>query len=234
MTAPKEALEAILGPYRIGDITFDQAAVAIEHWSASYTASLEGDAVERVARIIDPTFDVGIDESPARKTALRKARAILATGLVPDKAAVRADWHTTGWDRARNSGRILLVWREFAGAREHVELGRYSDSTTAWVNTYGHPFHAEPDGWAPLLPFKAAESIRADEREKCAKNDLLLTMERECWSLRCVDIPTGGGDADVGWEVVGHHMAKPFERVVAFGRTPREAIATAIRSGGAQ
>ncbi|MGX9443898.1 hypothetical protein ACWX0K_15150 [Nitrobacteraceae bacterium UC4446_H13] len=66
-------------------------SLAAKHAVEEALASLEGDAVERVARIIDPTFDVGIDESPARKTALRKARAILATGLVPDKAAVRAD-----------------------------------------------------------------------------------------------------------------------------------------------
>ena len=99
------------------------------------------------------------------------ATAILASGLVTaaDEAFIRAEWHTTGWDRARNSGRILLVWREFEGVREHVELGRYSDSKTAWVNTYGHPFHCEPDGWAPLLPFATETAIRADERERCAK-----------------------------------------------------------------
>lgn len=84
-------------------------------------------------------------------------------------------------------------------------------------------------GWSTTAPDEAA--IRADEREKCAKNDLLDAMQAECWTLRCVDIPTGCGDADVVWEVVQHHMAKPHDRVIATGSTPREALAAAIRAG---
>lgn len=139
---------------------------------AVHTASLQGeDVVERVKALAHRFWSIHPSTIAAMNLTreefyAREMMALLATGLVPDEAAIRADWHTTGWDRARNSGRILLVWREFAGVREHVELGRYSDSKTAWVNTYGHPFHAEPDGWAPLLPFKTAEAIRADEREK--------------------------------------------------------------------
>lgn len=53
---------------------------------------------------------------------------------------------------------------------------------------------------------------------------LLRVMEQECWTLRCVDIQTGGGDADVGWEVVSHHQAKPHDRVIASGCTPEEAL----------
>jgi Lar family restriction alleviation protein len=59
---------------------------------------------------------------------------------------------------------------------------------------------------------------------------ILKAMEQECWTLRCVDIPTGGGDADVGWEVIQHHQAKPYERMIAHGRTPQEALNAAIRS----
>jgi len=75
-------------------------------------------------------------------------------------------------------------------------------------------------------------AIRADERERCAGPDLLAVMEKECWTLRCVDIPTGGGDADVAWDVVSHHMAKPHDRVIATGNTPIKALAAAIRAGG--
>lgn len=39
-----------------------------------------------------------------------------------------------------------------------------------------------------------------------------------------MDIPTGSGDADIGWHVVTHHMAEPHEREVGFGKTPLEAI----------
>lgn len=181
MTTPKEALEKCAAALQL--LTNEQTVVKFTgKWSGygsvsvaiildqanDALASLEGDAVERVALPPIPDDDADFTPDLARKI-IAKYQAILATGLVPDEAAIRGDWHTTGWDRARNSGRILLVWREFAGVREHVELGRYSDSKIAWVNTYGHPFHAEPDGWAPLLPFKSEAAIRADERERCAE-----------------------------------------------------------------
>jgi hypothetical protein len=53
-------------------------------------------------------------------------------------------------------------------------------------------------------------------------------MEQACWTLRCVDIPTGGGDADVAWEVIQHHEAKHHERMVSHGKTPTEALQNAI------
>ncbi|MBN9601853.1 MAG: hypothetical protein J0G33_02870 [Afipia felis] len=77
------------------------------------------------------------------------------------EALTEACWHIDGWDRARNSGRILLVWREFGGVREHVELGWYSNSKSSWVNTYGRPFSGDPNGWAPLIPFKSVNSTPA-------------------------------------------------------------------------
>lgn len=59
-------------------------------------------------------------------------------------------------------------------------------------------------------------------------SNLLKAMEDECWTLRCVDIQTGGDDADVGWEVIQHHQAKPHERMIAFGRTPEDALRNAV------
>lgn len=53
-------------------------------------------------------------------------------------------------------------------------------------------------------------------------------IEKECWSLKCESYPTGGGDADVGWEVISHHMAKPHERVEGMGKTPLAAIEDAF------
>ena len=54
--------------------------------------------------------------------------------------------------------------------------------------------------------------------------DPLAVLEDNCWDMRCFDIPTGGGDADIGWSVIEHHMAPPKERVVGTGRSPREAL----------
>lgn len=59
----------------------------------------------------------------------------------------------------------------------------------------------------------------------------LAALQKECWSLKCIDLPTGAGDADVGWEVVSHHMAKPHERREGFGDDPLKAIQAAISSG---
>lgn len=46
-------------------------------------------------------------------------------------------------------------------------------------------------------------------------SERLNALQENCWDLRCHDIPTGGGDADVGWTVVEHHIMKPFDRVIA-------------------
>jgi hypothetical protein len=53
----------------------------------------------------------------------------------------------------------------------------------------------------------------------------LRRLGDECWSLVCKDYPIADtGDADVGYEVVSHHQAKPIERREGFGRTPIEAL----------
>ena len=56
----------------------------------------------------------------------------------------------------------------------------------------------------------------------------LDVLEDNCWDLRCIDIPTGAGDADVGWNVIEHHMAPPKERIVGTGNNPAAALADAL------
>lgn len=61
--------------------------------------------------------------------------------------------------------------------------------------------------------------------------DMLDFLTQESLDLRCHDAPTGGGDADVMWRVIGHYMAAPKERQI--GRTeanPRAAIASAMKA----
>jgi len=99
-----------------------------------------------------------------RASFYRCSDAIRAIAALPAPAGESVTgWHTTGWDRARNSGRILLVWRAFGGISEHVELGKYSDSKSAWTNTYGHPFSSDPDGWSPLQPFTITRKSKNEE-----------------------------------------------------------------------
>lgn len=80
--------------------------------------------------------------------------------------------------------------------------------------------HYEP---VPLCQEAADALERSSERI-----DVAQILEDNCWDLRCIDIPTGGGDADIGWNVVEHHMAPPRKRVVGTGNTPLEAIRDAV------
>lgn len=155
MTTPKEALERLRdylrGEAKKTDTCYtcytDQAAFIATRLS-TILASLQGeDAVERVARIIDPDGfcpEPNPDESKLVRAARRhlaceKARAILATGLVPDEAAVRTD----------NTANLISI---IADIREKTGLG-------------GKPMLIE------LADAIVAEMDRrvADEREKCAE-----------------------------------------------------------------
>jgi hypothetical protein len=57
---------------------------------------------------------------------------------------------------------------------------------------------------------------------------LIDFLEEECCDLRCVSI-SNGDDADIGWEVIQHHMGKPKERRIGYGSSPREAILRAMK-----
>ena len=80
-----------------------------------------------------------------------------------------------------------------------------------------------------LVDIVCADAIAEIERLS-GDSALLDVLRDESWDLRCFNMPTGGGDADIGWRVVGHWMAKPQERTVgeAFEDDPRAAIRDAI------
>lgn len=61
---------------------------------------------------------------------------------------------------------------------------------------------------------------------------LLNWLREESCDLRCIDVPTGQGDGDVHWVVVGHYQAQPIEREVgrSYSDEPREAIRDAMRA----
>lgn len=61
---------------------------------------------------------------------------------------------------------------------------------------------------------------------------LLDALASNYWDLRCVDVPTGGDDADIDWIVVEHHQGKPSEVEVdrAYRDDPRLAIRRALRT----
>jgi hypothetical protein len=59
---------------------------------------------------------------------------------------------------------------------------------------------------------------------------LFRAFEENYWDLRCISVPSGGGDADVGWEVIEHHCGTDPELVVgrSFDDDPRHAVHEAI------
>lgn len=52
------------------------------------------------------------------------------------------------------------------------------------------------------------------------------------WGLVPFDMPTGQGDADIGWRVLEYHQAKPTERTVAevYSDDPQAAISKATEA----
>lgn len=58
----------------------------------------------------------------------------------------------------------------------------------------------------------------------------LDALRENSWDLRCLDVPTGQGDADIHWSVIEHHMSKPHEREVGYSHSddPRAAIDNAL------
>jgi hypothetical protein len=80
---------------------------------------------------------------------------------------------------------------------------------------------AKPTGSAlPIAPPKPEASALRTDTER------LDALQAESWDLRCFPIPTGGGDADIGWRCVGHWMADPQERIV--GEVYRDDVRAAI------
>lgn len=58
----------------------------------------------------------------------------------------------------------------------------------------------------------------------------LTAIVENSWDLRCFDMPTGGGDADIGWQVFEHYRTEPCLRVISveYSDDPRKAIDAAM------
>jgi hypothetical protein len=81
-----------------------------------------------------------------------------------------------------------------------------------------------------IAALMAAES--GADKVKTDDTQLLDAMASNYWDIKCIDVPTGGGDADVDWIVVEHHMGKKGDVVIAQAHSddPRRALAEAISS----
>ena len=82
---------------------------------------------------------------------------------------------------------------------------------------------------------EAVDDAAKDQLELQAEVDRLKlyeVLERESWELRCVDVPTGGWDYDILWNVIEHHMDKPHDRIIGSGLYPIAAIRHALHCEG--
>lgn len=79
-----------------------------------------------------------------------------------------------------------------------------------------------------------SQQAPAEDMEQVRKDaSLLKALQDNSWDLRCIDLPTpGGDDVEIGWQVIEHYMAKPCERVIGedFCDNARAAIQDAIDS----
>lgn len=96
----------------------------------------------------------------------------------------------------------------------------------------GEESDGTPKHWRnrPFVSLRKLELLLRDRVTASSDTALLNFVAAEYLDLRSFGMPTGQGDADVGWRVVQHHMGEPTERVVAevYKDDPRSAIRAAI------
>ena len=57
---------------------------------------------------------------------------------------------------------------------------------------------------------------------------LLDELAYNSCDLRCLNVPTGGGDYDIEWVVIEHNMMSPKEREVGRGKSILKALSDAF------
>ncbi|RQR87677.1 MULTISPECIES: hypothetical protein [unclassified Burkholderia] len=87
-----------------------------------------------------------------------------------------------------------------------------------------------------LVPVYTAPPAPASAPVGLTDTQRLDWLRDETCDLRCIDVPTGGGDSDVRWIVVRHHMDEPHEREIgrSMSEEPRDAIDAALLKGDKQ
>ena len=89
---------------------------------------------------------------------------------------------------------------------------------------------SDPEGGARGVQGSIATKQATDLTSALATETALEILEQECWDLRCVNVPTGGDDYDIGWRVIEHYQAEPQERIIGYGNSPLEAMRDALET----
>lgn len=112
--------------------------------------------------------------------------------------------------------------------RAEAEVARLNQ----WADSFTDAHLKERQTGDALVKETMQRALKAEAERDAALKDAerINALIENSWDLRCTDLPTGGGDSNIGWQVIGHYMQAPNERVIAevFHDDPRAAIDAAI------
>lgn len=122
----------------------------------------------------------------------------------------------------------LLGWHDCADGDVDAGNGHFRLVTISDPDQQRRNLRATLRDAARLLRLAVSASDGVQPSIPDGGQPALEIIEQNCWDLRCVSLPTGAGDADIGWEIVEHHMAPPKERIIGRGNSPMEALNEAL------
>lgn len=108
--------------------------------------------------------------------------------------------------------------------REIYDHEKARDEALDSIGWFGPAAQGEQRRMYQTRPQIESLPVNESANAKSGIVDWLTTIEDNCWDLRCVNVPTGGDDYDVGWRVIEHYMAHPNERIIGYGNSPLEAL----------
>ncbi|MCX7509586.1 hypothetical protein OSS46_29675 [Delftia tsuruhatensis] len=198
-----------------------QEAPAATALAAEFTDQSIADPVEKARRYLKAMADEApnsvyfFDDGYPRRASSQDAKAAL---VVLEQLAARAPApQAPAAPSGLPSGWVPCILTHDGQHPEEVAYGPQimTDRLKKWLGRYFE------------LLAQAAPAAPAVDASDTA---LLDALAAESMDLRCFDMPTGQGDADVGWRVIQHHMGEPTERVVSevYKDDPRSAIRAAI------
>jgi hypothetical protein len=143
----------------------------------------------------------------------------------PDYMPAEAIAYKLGHRDARHAAAELALSAQAAPAVDGPDQMRFLLSPLANEGKELRGLHAAPAA-VPVQP--------ADSRSK-RDAEMLDFIAAEYLDLVAFAMPTGAGDADVGWKLIKHHEGKKgaVEVGIAYRDDPREAISAAMQALGA-
>lgn len=126
---------------------------------------------ESLSRQIERLGDFIMREVPGEPS---QSEGAVDTAIRWMRSALSQGWQTMN-SAPKDRTRKVLAWRETEALSAHIELGYWSDSKVAWVNTYGHAFSSSPDLWfLPPIPFaycNGCDGYNCSPEKGCAYPD---------------------------------------------------------------